>query len=92
MEVIMGIYDAKISAKGQVTVPVEVRRKLGIDGAGKIMFRVDGDGRVVIAAKKKGLTHLKGIFARPKTVVDIDAEIMKSVAEDDHPRRRLSTK
>jgi AbrB family looped-hinge helix DNA binding protein len=88
----MGIYDAKISDKGQVTVPVEVRRKLGIESAGKLMFRIDRDGKVVISAKKKGLSHLKGIFAKPKTVVDIDAEIMKSVAEDDHPRRRMSAK
>jgi AbrB family looped-hinge helix DNA binding protein len=88
----MGIYDARISNKGQVTVPVEVRRKLGIETAGKVMFRIDGDGKVMISAKKKGLTHLKGLFGKPKTVVDIDAEIMKSVAEDNHPRRRLAAK
>jgi AbrB family looped-hinge helix DNA binding protein len=88
----MGIYDAKISDKGQVTVPIEVRRKLGIESAGKIMFKVNDAGMVVVSAKKKGLAHLKGLFAKPESPIDIDAEIMASVAEEDHPRRRMSAK
>jgi AbrB family looped-hinge helix DNA binding protein len=88
----MGIYDAKISDKGQVTIPIEVRRRLGIESAGKIIFRIGGNGAVLVTAKKKGLTHLKGIFGKPKAIIDIDKEIMASVAEEDHPRRRISAK
>jgi bifunctional DNA-binding transcriptional regulator/antitoxin component of YhaV-PrlF toxin-antitoxin module len=88
----MGIYDAMISGKGQLTVPIELRRKLGIETAGKVMFKVSENGSVTISAKRKGLTHLKGIFARPNAPIDIDAEIMASVAEEDHPRRRISAK
>ena len=85
----MGIYDAKISEKGQVTVPVEVRRRLGIEGPQKLQFRELPDGGIEIFAKKQGLKHLKGIFARPTAPIDIDAEIMASVVEKDHPDRRL---
>jgi AbrB family looped-hinge helix DNA binding protein len=88
----MGIFDARISEKGQVTIPVEVRRRLGIESAGKVMFKVASDGVVVVSAKKKGLAHLKGIFAKPMAPIDIDAEIMASVAEDDHPSRRNKPK
>ena len=83
----MGIYDAKISEKGQITVPVEVRRKLGIEGRQKLQFRELPDGGVEIVAKKQGLKHLKSIFARPDSPVDFDAEIMASVAEENHPNR-----
>jgi AbrB family looped-hinge helix DNA binding protein len=88
----MGIYDARISDKGQVTIPVEVRRKLGIASAGKVMFKIDHNGSVVVSAKKKGLSHLKGLFGKLDSPIDIDAEIMASVAEEDHPRRRISAK
>ena len=39
---------AKISANGQVTVPVEIRRKLNLKEGDKIIFFERGDGEVVI--------------------------------------------
>jgi antitoxin PrlF len=88
MEVIMGIYDAKISAKGQVTVPVEVRRKLGIDGAQKLMFRDLPGGGVEVVAKKQGLKGLKGIFPKPEKPINDDEEIMATVWERNRPDRK----
>ena len=38
---------AKVSANGQVTVPVEVRRKLHIKGGDKLLF-IERDGEIVI--------------------------------------------
>lgn len=35
---------AKVTSKGQVTVPVAVRRALGIEEGDTVIFRVDGDG------------------------------------------------
>ena len=77
----MGVYDAKTSQKGQVTVPVEVRKALGLLPGGRLQFRVQADGRVVLVAKKRGISHLKGIFATPDTPIDIEAEIMAEVQE-----------
>ena len=39
---------AKVSANGQVTVPVEIRRKLNLKEGDKILFFERGDGEVVI--------------------------------------------
>jgi len=39
---------AKISANGQVTVPVEIRRKLNLKEGDKILFFERNDGEVVI--------------------------------------------
>jgi AbrB family looped-hinge helix DNA binding protein len=83
---IMGLFEAKASAKGQVTVPVEIRRALGLEGAGKLQFRMMPDGRVELRAKKHGLSHIKGLFAQPARRIDDDAEIMAEVWERNRPK------
>lgn len=40
---------AKISANGQITVPVEIRRALGLKSGDKILFFEKPDGEVVIS-------------------------------------------
>jgi AbrB family looped-hinge helix DNA binding protein len=84
----MGMYESKISEKGQLTVPVEVRRKLGIAGAQKLVFRDMPDGGVEIVAKKNGLKGLKGLFEKPATRINEDEEIMATVWERNRPDRK----
>lgn len=40
---------AKISANGQITVPVEIRRLLGLRSGDKTLFYQKQDGEVVIS-------------------------------------------
>lgn len=40
---------AKISANGQITVPVEIRRSLGLKPGDKILFFQKQDGEVVLS-------------------------------------------
>lgn len=40
---------AKISANGQITVPVEIRRQLGLKSGDKILFLQKQNGEVVIS-------------------------------------------
>jgi antitoxin PrlF len=84
----MGIYDAKISQKGQVTVPVEVRRRLGIEGNQKLQFRDLPNGGVEIVAKKQGLKALRGLIPKPAKRIDDDEEIMATVWERNRPDRK----
>ena len=86
----MGVYDAKTSQKGQVTVPAEVRKVLGLPPGGRLQFRVQDDGSVVLAAKKHGISHLRGIFATPDSPIDIEAEIMAEVLERNTPGSQRS--
>lgn len=38
---------AKVTSKGQITIPVEIRRKLGLKEGDKVLFLEEG-GRIVI--------------------------------------------
>lgn len=40
---------AKISANGQITVPIEIRRLLGLKSGDKILFFQNRDGEVVLS-------------------------------------------
>ena len=40
---------AKISSNGQITVPVEIRRQLGLKSGDKILFFQKPDGEIVIS-------------------------------------------
>ncbi|MDB5524389.1 MAG: hypothetical protein JWM58_2152 [Rhizobium sp.] len=77
----MGRFEAKTSSKGQATIPIEVRKALGLPPGGSVQFVVDDNGKVSIVAKKSGLQHLRGIFGKPSEPVDIEEAIMETIAE-----------
>jgi antitoxin PrlF len=58
-----------ISSKGQVTIPVEVRRHLGVSTNDKVAFVLDDDGGVRLAvphyATVASLRGAAGSLARP---------------------------
>ena len=76
----MGRFEAKTSLKGQATIPIEVRKALGLPPGGSVQFIVGDDGKVSVVAKKSGLSHLKGIFGPASKTVDVDEAIMETVA------------
>ena len=76
----MGRFEAKTSLKGQTTIPIEVRKALGLLPGGSLQFIVD-DSKVSVVAKKSDLSHLRGIFGRPDKPVDIEEAIMETLAE-----------
>ena len=54
---------AKITSKGQITVPKEVREALGVGTGDRLRFVV-GDGQAVVTPiRKRKLTDFIGIFA-----------------------------
>ena len=83
----MGLFDAKASAKGQVTVPVEVRRMIGLEAGGKVQFQTDADGRVFVTAKKRSIKALRGLVPRPDATVDVEAAISAETARRNRPGR-----
>ena len=44
---------AKVTSKGQVTVPREIRRKLGVRPGDRLLFEEDGEGIRVTAVRKE---------------------------------------
>jgi AbrB family looped-hinge helix DNA binding protein len=56
------ILTVRVTSKGQVTIPVEIRERLGLLPGTEVEFHVDGD-----AAR---LTRVKGATGRGRTIVD----------------------
>ncbi|MFD1701403.1 AbrB/MazE/SpoVT family DNA-binding domain-containing protein [Methylopila henanensis] len=75
----MGRFDAKTSLKGQATIPVEVRRALGLEPGGSVQFLVGSDGDVRVIAKTRTMRHLKGIFGPLDAPLDVDDAIARTV-------------
>lgn len=77
----MGRFDAKTSFKGQATIPVEVRRALGLEPGGAVQFLISDDGEVRLVAKTKTMRHLKGIFGPLSEPLDVDDAIASTVRD-----------
>ena len=76
---------ARVSSKGQVTVPAEVRRLIGLEAGSKVQFHTTADGKVFLLAKKRSIKDLKGLVARPPEPVDVRAAITAEVARRNRP-------
>ena len=44
---------AKVTSKGQITVPREIRRRLGVRAGDRLLFEEDGDGVRITAVKEE---------------------------------------
>lgn len=71
---------ATVTAKGQVTLPAQARRKLGITAGTKLEFLVTDDGRMEVIPRLGSVRSLKGILGRPQRPLTLD-EIKQAIAE-----------
>ncbi|MGN0720695.1 MAG: AbrB/MazE/SpoVT family DNA-binding domain-containing protein [Anaerovoracaceae bacterium] len=53
---------AKLTSKGQITIPIEIRRKLGVKTGDKVLFIEDGDKVVIINATLAALKEAQKAF------------------------------
>ena len=66
---------AKISANGQITVPVEIRRLLGLKSGDKILFFQKQDGEVVVRnASAQAIRRAQAAFADVADTMGISSE------------------
>ena len=54
-----------MTTKGQVTVPREIRERLGLKSGDKMAFTMLSDGTVVMRPKTRRLAELAGSLSRP---------------------------
>ena len=71
---------ATITSKGQVTIPKDVRVRLGVDTGDRVEFIEIEDGVFQIVAATQDVKALKGIVPRPKKAVTIE-EVKAAIAE-----------
>ena len=54
---------AKITTRGQITIPIDIRKKLGVRDGDKVVF-IEDQGRIVVAnAAKVAFANLRAGFA-----------------------------
>jgi len=57
---------ARLTSKGQITIPSVVRKALGLQDGDRVVFRVDGDRAIL--ARTPDLLSLAGSIAVPANV------------------------
>ena len=58
--------ESTITAKGQTTVPAEVREQIHAAPGTRLVWTVTPDGTIVVRAKTKSILDLAGILKTPK--------------------------
>ena len=85
----MSIAQSKITAQGQISVPVEVRKKLGV-GPGSILEWDESNDQVVVrrAGRHTSIEIHEALFAegQPKAPISVKEGIRKHLREK-HARR-----
>jgi AbrB family looped-hinge helix DNA binding protein len=77
---------AVVSSKGQVVIPMAVRKQLGIHVGNELLFFVREDGVIEVRQTKRSIKMFFGRCkrknARALTIKEIDEAIMNAVSED----------
>jgi AbrB family looped-hinge helix DNA binding protein len=73
---------ATITSKGQTTIPVEVRRRLGVTKGDRIEFVIDDDGKITVQVPRyptiASLAGIAGTLKHPMTWREV-----KDIAHED---------
>ena len=89
-------YHAKITSKGQITLPAELRAKLGLDQGDTVEFYFDHAGRVCMRARRDGVEVFLNALPPRKPVPaypsDDDAIAAAILDREDRSRRKPSGK
>lgn len=64
---------AKLTSKGQITIPLEVRERLGLDTGDRVDFIIRDSGEIVVEPATVDLLELRGsVKRRGKKVVSLE--------------------
>ena len=78
---------ATITSKGQLTLPKEVRSRLGVAAGDQVEFRIEADGSITVLSAKGPARRLYGLLQTNHDAVvsteDMDRTISETVAADD---------
>ncbi len=61
-----------VTSKGQVTLPAEARRRLGLHAGTKLEFVVSGDDRLEVVRVGGSVRDLKGLLPKPKRTLSLE--------------------
>lgn len=78
------MQQAKVTFKGQITIPKAVREALDIRQGDSVTFRVEGDHAILNPLKKKALLDFYGAFPATRPYPGLEAtrkEVHHKIAE-----------
>jgi len=75
----------KISSKGQIVIPKQVREKLEIKPGAFFHVRLEKNNIVLIPMKKDPLDNLYGKFAGEKILAELEREHADEIASENRP-------
>ena len=73
----VAVTSDRLTARGQATIPKEVRDKLALKPGDHLEFQILQNGTVLLVPKRTSVTELKGLLKSKKTVTL--AEIEKAI-------------
>ena len=83
---------ATLTSKGQITLPKEIRDRLGLDAGSMLDFQVLPDNTITARAVKPDARRIRGLLksphAAPLTVEQMDEGIAKHLREKHSPNSR----
>ena len=71
--------EATVTSKGQITIPVEVRRHLGLQTGSRVHFVLTDSNTYEITPVTRSVTALKGVISAPENPVSL-ADMERAVA------------
>ena len=71
---------AKLTSRGQITIPADVRRVLNVQAGDRVEFVQIAPGRFELVPAARSVRELKGLFGKPGRTVSID-EMIRTIAE-----------
>ena len=84
---------SRVTSKGQVTIPFEMRRKLGVKDGDKVVFIEEGNRIVIANAAMVALKEVQDAFAgeaerlglgNEQDIVDMVKEVRREMWEERH--------
>jgi antitoxin PrlF len=73
------VVSAKLTSKGQITLPASLRAALGLDAGSRVEFVETGKGQFAIIAATEEVQSLKGMLKKPAKAVSIE-EMNQAIA------------
>lgn len=77
-----------LSSKGQLTIPIELRRELELHAGDRLTCFLEND-RIVVVPAKGSLKNLKGIVPKPEKPVSVE-EMNAAILEEAAVRAKPS--
>jgi antitoxin PrlF len=68
--------ESTVTTKGQVTIPADIRKAMGLEAQDRVVFTTLLDGTVVMRAKTRSVVALKGMLKRPRGAAKVSIDDM----------------